>query len=61
VAENDDFGQLYRAALAEADPERKSRLLREVQLILLQWQQEASRSAAAEHKRADRIYTDSAA
>lgn len=54
-----DFGQLYRAALAETDPERKSRLLREVQLILLQWQQEAS--AISEHEQAGRTYTDSAA
>jgi len=61
MIENDDFGQLYRAALAETDPERKSRLLREVQLILLQWHQEAVASAAADRKRSDRAYTDSAA
>ena len=61
MAENDNFGQLYRAALAETDPEKKSRLLREVQFILLQWRQEAARSAVAECKRADRAYSDSAA
>ena len=61
MAETDDFGHLYRAALAETDPEKKSRLLREVQLILLQWQQEAITSAVAERKRPDRTYSDSAA
>jgi len=61
MAENDDFGQLYRAALAETDPEKKSRLLREVQFILLQWQQEARASAVADRSRSDRIYKDSAA
>lgn len=61
MAENDDFGQLYRAALAETNPEKKSRLLREVQLILLRWQQQAITSALAECKRSDRTYTESAA
>jgi len=61
MAEHDDFGQLYRAALAETDPEKKSRLLQEVQLILLRWQQQAITSALAEHARFDRTHTDSAA
>jgi hypothetical protein len=37
MQEDYNFGQLYRAALAETDPGRKSELLREVQLILLNW------------------------
>jgi hypothetical protein len=32
-----DFARLYRAALAETDPRKKSSLLREVQQILLEW------------------------
>ena len=61
MAEKDSFGQLYRAALAETDPEKKSRLLQEVQVILLRWQQEALASAVADRSRADRSYKDSAA
>jgi ABC-type transport system substrate-binding protein len=61
MTENYDFGQLYRAALAETNPEEKSRLLREVQFILLRWQQQAITSALAERKRSERTYTDSAA
>jgi hypothetical protein len=34
----DDFAQLYRAAFAECDPERKSRLLSEVQQALAEWE-----------------------
>ena len=58
MAERSGFGQLYRAALAETDPEKKSRLLREVQLILLQWEQEVTRSVVADPRS---TYTDSAA
>jgi len=61
MAEHGDFGQLYRAALAETDPEKKSRLLQEVQLILLRWHQQAITSALAERGRFDRTHTDSAA
>ena len=34
----DDFAELYRAAYAECDPERKSRLLSEVQQALAEWE-----------------------
>jgi predicted sugar kinase len=34
-----DFGKLYRAAFAERDLEKKSKLLREVQQVLQVWQQ----------------------
>jgi len=61
MAETYEFGQLYRAAFAETDPEKKSRLLGEVQFILLQWQQEATKSAIADRNRADGTYADSAA
>jgi hypothetical protein len=61
MAERSGFAQLYRAALAETDPEKKSRLLRELQLILLQWEQDVTRSVVAEPRSSDRTYTDSAA
>ena len=32
-----DFGSVYRAALAERDPEKKLALLRDVQETLLTW------------------------
>ena len=32
-----NFGELYRAAFAERDPERKSLLLREVQQTIERW------------------------
>jgi len=32
-----NFGELYRAAFAERDPERKSLLLREVQRTIERW------------------------
>ena len=35
----EDFGQLYRNALAEREPEKKTVLLRQVQARLDQWQQ----------------------
>lgn len=34
-----DFGKLYRAAFAERDPEKKTKLLREVQQHLHIWQE----------------------
>jgi hypothetical protein len=34
-----DFGKLYRAAFAERDLEKKSKLLREVQQVLQVWRQ----------------------
>jgi hypothetical protein len=37
MQEDYNFGRLYRAALAETDPGRKCELLRQVQLILLDW------------------------
>jgi hypothetical protein len=37
MQDSDDFGYLYRAALAETDPKKKSNLLQKVQLILMQW------------------------
>jgi hypothetical protein len=38
IAVFDDFAELYRAAFAECDPERKSRLLSEVQRALAEWE-----------------------
>lgn len=49
----EDFGQLYRAALAEGDPEKKSLLLKEVQRALEQWEQTTNSFMAA--GAADRI------
>ncbi len=37
MLEHRDFGDLYRAAFAERDPERKLLLLHEVQSRLEQW------------------------
>jgi hypothetical protein len=40
MQESLNFGQLYRAALAETDPKRKTNLLREVQSVLIKWHDE---------------------
>jgi len=40
----EDFGRLYRAAFAECDPEKKSRLLSEVQQALVEWERETQGS-----------------
>jgi hypothetical protein len=61
MAETENFGRLYRAALAETDPEKKSHLLRAVQLVLLQWHEEAARAAASELSQGDPAFADSAA
>jgi hypothetical protein len=42
-----DFGKLYRAAFAERDVEKKSKLLREVQQVLQVWQQSEERQPAS--------------
>ena len=42
-----DFGNLYRAAFAERDVEKKSKLLREVQQVLQVWQQSEERQPAS--------------
>jgi hypothetical protein len=42
----DDFGQLYRAAFAECDPEIKSRLLSEVRQALAEWERNAEESSS---------------
>ncbi|HZQ21831.1 MAG TPA: hypothetical protein VFA89_03445 [Terriglobales bacterium] len=33
-----DFGQLYRAAFAEQDPNKKSQLLTAVQKVIAEWE-----------------------
>jgi len=45
MSEFSDFGELYRAAFAECDPERKSHLLKQVRQALVEWEQEG-RSAS---------------
>ena len=40
-----DFGELYRAAFAESDEEKKSSLLREVERIIRNAQSEAPKEA----------------
>jgi hypothetical protein len=42
-----DFGQLYRRALAERDPGKKTMLLQEVQAILDDWGQRDAHAAQA--------------
>ena len=44
----DNFGDLYRAAFAEQDPEKKLFLLSEVRKAIEKWEQQASRSPLAE-------------
>ncbi len=41
-----DFGELYRAAFAECDPDRKSILLHEVQIALAEWERHAEPPAS---------------
>lgn len=41
-----DFGQLYRRALAERDPGKKTMLLQEVQAILDDWGQRDAHATA---------------
>ena len=41
-----DFGELYRAALAETDEKKKSNLLREVERIIRNAQSEAPKEAS---------------
>ena len=43
-----DFAQLYRAALAERDPDKKLMLLREVQQALHSWHQAMDSAHATE-------------
>jgi hypothetical protein len=43
-----DFGQLYRAAFAEADPERKFLLLRAVQKVIDERQSELENGSSDE-------------
>ena len=47
MSEFRDFGELYRAAFAECDPQKKSHLLKQVHQALLEWEQEGARSASA--------------
>ena len=37
--ETRDFGELYRAAFAESDPDRRLKLMAEVNQALLEWEQ----------------------
>ncbi len=44
----DNFGDLYRAAFAEQDPEKKLFLLGEVRKAIEKWEEQASRSSLAD-------------
>ena len=43
-----DFAELYRAAFAEDDPNRKSLLLQEVQRVLEEWERRNDDATVAE-------------
>jgi hypothetical protein len=43
-----NFGELYRAAFAECDPEKKSELLHQVQITLAEWQRQSETPPLAE-------------